>query len=124
MLGNGASGSSFLRIRRAPRSTRTDTLLPYATLVRSRHAPRRRVLSIALRLRPRGDRNRRALRRRDPAVLPPSPHHRTGYAMRPLPELTTENTAFWTVGAQGRLMIAFCGACRHAIHPQIGRAHL
>src|SRR3546814_11658199 len=51
------------------------------------------------------------------AVLPPSPHHRTGYAMRPLPELTPENTAFWTGGAQGRLMIAFCGACRHAIHP-------
>src|SRR3546814_3368833 len=40
----------FLMIRRPPRSTRTDTLFPYTTLVRSRgvqrrrapHAPRRR----------------------------------------------------------------------------------
>lgn len=37
--------------------------------------------------------------------------------MRPLPELTPENTAFWTGGAAGKLMIAFCGDCRHAIHP-------
>jgi uncharacterized OB-fold protein len=37
--------------------------------------------------------------------------------MRPLPELTPENTAFWTGGAEGRLMIAFCSDCDHAIHP-------
>ena len=37
--------------------------------------------------------------------------------MRPLPELTPENTAFWTGGAQGELIIAFCGDCDHAIHP-------
>lgn len=41
--------------------------------------------------------------------------------MRPLPELTPEltpeNTAFWTGGAEGKLMIAFCTDCRHAIHP-------
>lgn len=37
--------------------------------------------------------------------------------MRPLPELTAENTAFWTGGAQGELMIAFCGDCSAAIHP-------
>lgn len=37
--------------------------------------------------------------------------------MRPLPELTPENTAFWTGGAEGKLMIAFCGDCEHAIHP-------
>lgn len=37
--------------------------------------------------------------------------------MRPLPELTPENTAFWTGGADGRLMIAFCRDCDHAIHP-------
>src|SRR3546814_11624428 len=30
----------FLMIRRPPRSTRTDTLFPYTTLVRSRHRPR------------------------------------------------------------------------------------
>src|SRR3546814_4323734 len=30
----------FLMIRRPPRSTRTDTLFPYTTLFRSRHAPR------------------------------------------------------------------------------------
>src|SRR3546814_4227716 len=29
----------FLMIRRPPRSTRTDTLFPYATLFRSRHRP-------------------------------------------------------------------------------------
>src|SRR3546814_20164678 len=37
--------------------------------------------------------------------------------MRPLPELTAENTAFWTGGADGKLLIAFCAACDHAIHP-------
>src|SRR3546814_6606578 len=31
----------FLRIRRQPRSTRTDTLFPYTTLFRSLQAPRR-----------------------------------------------------------------------------------
>src|SRR3546814_4430190 len=34
----------FLRIRRPPRSTRTDTLFPYATLFRSRHRARRAVV--------------------------------------------------------------------------------
>ena len=34
-----------------------------------------------------------------------------------LPELTPENTAFWTSGARGELMIAHCDACDHAIHP-------
>jgi len=37
--------------------------------------------------------------------------------MRPLPELTPENTAFWTGGAEGKLMIAFCSDCEKAIHP-------
>jgi len=37
--------------------------------------------------------------------------------MRPLPELTPENTAFWTGGEHGDLMIAFCEACARAIHP-------
>lgn len=40
--------------------------------------------------------------------------------MRPLPELTPENTAFWTGGAEGKLMIAFCADCRYPIHkPQL-----
>jgi uncharacterized OB-fold protein len=34
-----------------------------------------------------------------------------------LPELTPENTAFWTGGEQGKLMIAHCDACSKAIHP-------
>lgn len=37
--------------------------------------------------------------------------------MRPLPELTPENAAFWTGGANGKLVIAFCADCGHAIHP-------
>lgn len=37
--------------------------------------------------------------------------------MRPLPELTAENTAFWTGGAKGQLIISFCKDCSHAIHP-------
>lgn len=37
--------------------------------------------------------------------------------MRSLPELTPENTAFWTGGERGELMIAFCDSCTHAIHP-------
>jgi uncharacterized protein len=36
---------------------------------------------------------------------------------RLLPELTPENTAFWTGGEKGELRIAHCGACDHAIHP-------
>ena len=38
-------------------------------------------------------------------------------ATRILPELTPENTAFWTGGERGELMIAHCDACDHAIHP-------
>src|SRR5882762_10001192 len=38
-------------------------------------------------------------------------------AMRLLPELTTENTPFWTGGARGELMIMHCEQCDHAIHP-------
>lgn len=37
--------------------------------------------------------------------------------MRPLPELTAENTAFWTGGERGELMIAICEDCTAAIHP-------
>lgn len=33
------------------------------------------------------------------------------------PELTPENTPFWTGGARGELMITHCDACDHAIHP-------
>jgi len=36
--------------------------------------------------------------------------------MRLLPELTAENTDFWTGGAKGQLLIAFCDN-DHAIHP-------
>lgn len=36
---------------------------------------------------------------------------------RTLPELTPENTPFWTGGARGELMIAHCNACDHSIHP-------
>src|SRR3546814_12725573 len=38
----------FLMIRRPPRSTRTDTLVPYTTLFRSRHRMRRFPLVHAL----------------------------------------------------------------------------
>ncbi|MET0376102.1 MAG: OB-fold domain-containing protein [Rhizorhabdus sp.] len=37
--------------------------------------------------------------------------------IRILPDLTPENTAFWTGGERGELMIAHCDACDHAIHP-------
>jgi uncharacterized protein len=37
--------------------------------------------------------------------------------MPPLPELTPENTAFWTGGEHGELRIAFCADCERAIHP-------
>src|SRR3546814_13626672 len=39
----------FLMIRRPPRSTRTDTLLPYTTLFRSRRSVDRRMVVIAWR---------------------------------------------------------------------------
>ena len=37
--------------------------------------------------------------------------------MRMLPELTAENLAFWTGGADNQLMIAHCDRCDAAIHP-------
>ncbi|MET0371421.1 MAG: OB-fold domain-containing protein [Sphingobium sp.] len=37
--------------------------------------------------------------------------------IRILPELTPENTPFWTGGERGELMITHCDACDHAIHP-------
>lgn len=36
---------------------------------------------------------------------------------RPLPELDLWNRAFWTGGAEGRLMITRCAACGYWIHP-------
>ena len=36
---------------------------------------------------------------------------------RILPELTPENTPFWTGGARGELLITHCDACDKAIHP-------
>ena len=35
----------------------------------------------------------------------------------PLPELTDENTPFWTSGERGELVISRCEDCDHAIHP-------
>lgn len=37
--------------------------------------------------------------------------------MSPQPELTPENTDFWTGGAVGELRITFCTECALAIHP-------
>lgn len=37
--------------------------------------------------------------------------------MRALPEITTENEAFWTGGKGGELCITFCNDCAAAIHP-------
>lgn len=37
--------------------------------------------------------------------------------MSTLPERTLENTAFWTGGERGELMITFCDDCAAAIHP-------
>jgi uncharacterized OB-fold protein len=34
-----------------------------------------------------------------------------------LPELTAENTAYWTGGERGELMIAYCDDCGKANHP-------
>ena len=37
--------------------------------------------------------------------------------MRLLPELTAENTPYWTGGASGALLITHCDVCDRAIHP-------
>jgi uncharacterized protein len=37
----------------------------------------------------------------------------------PLPLLATENRAFWTGGADGRLLIDRCGNCRRWLHPPV-----
>src|SRR5262245_3141718 len=36
---------------------------------------------------------------------------------RILPSLTPENRAFWTGGAEGKLLILRCGACGRWVHP-------
>jgi len=36
---------------------------------------------------------------------------------RPLPALDLDNRAFWTGGADGRLLIHQCGQCSHRVHP-------
>ncbi len=36
---------------------------------------------------------------------------------RVLPELTPENTPFWTGGGRGELLIVHCDACGKSIHP-------
>src|SRR3546814_6008628 len=58
----------FIMLRRPPRSTRTDTLFPYTTLVRSAGRPRHRGPDRPCRLRqPRRGRHRGRLRRPRPA---------------------------------------------------------
>ena len=44
-------------------------------------------------------------------------HMRRGVMKAPLPKLTPENTAFWTGGLDGKLLIMACGDCDHRIHP-------
>jgi len=36
---------------------------------------------------------------------------------RPLPELNDLNRAFWTGGAEGKILIQRCSDCRHWLHP-------
>lgn len=38
---------------------------------------------------------------------------------RPLPALNDDNRAFWTGGAQGRLLINRCRACHTYVHPPV-----
>ena len=38
-------------------------------------------------------------------------------SQRMLPTLTAENRPFWTGGAEGKLLILRCGACRRWVHP-------
>ncbi len=40
-------------------------------------------------------------------------------AKAPLPALDPGNTAFWTGGARGQLLICRCGACRRWLHPPV-----
>jgi uncharacterized OB-fold protein len=42
-------------------------------------------------------------------------------APRILPELTDQNRAFWTGGANGELLIQRCGDCRRWVHPPAER---
>lgn len=43
---------------------------------------------------------------------------------RKLPKLTPETEFFWTSGADGKLRIQRCGACRHWQHPPYPRCAL
>jgi uncharacterized OB-fold protein len=40
-------------------------------------------------------------------------------AKAPLPALDAGNTAFWTGGRDGQLLISRCGACRRWLHPPV-----
>lgn len=41
----------------------------------------------------------------------------TVHFARSLPGLTPDNTAYWTGGARGQLLISRCAACRNYVHP-------
>jgi uncharacterized protein len=40
-------------------------------------------------------------------------------ANAPLPALDPDNTAFWTGGRSGELLITRCGSCRRWLHPPV-----
>lgn len=45
----------------------------------------------------------------------------TAEAPRQLPGLDRENSAFWTGGAEGQLLIARCASCGNWMHPPLPR---
>ena len=38
----------------------------------------------------------------------------------PLPAIDRDNSAYWTGGARGELLIARCADCRYYVHPPTG----
>src|SRR3546814_10255270 len=99
----------FLMIRRPPRSTRTDTLFPYTTLFRSRHAPgraRRGRRRAGAERRRQDDPSRRHLR-----LHPPPP--RRGAPQRRSEEHTSE--------LQSLMRISYAVFCLKKKKKQIGR---
>lgn len=49
---------------------------------------------------------------------PPAAPHASAPEI-PLPALNQDNTAFWTGGASGQLLISRCQACRRWLHPPV-----
>src|SRR3546814_1743984 len=101
-------------VRRPPRYTRTDTLLPYTTLFRSAHSPATTTSSNSISTTPTSSRcsnSPRAIRLDQPPRIDPDDRHRNSQARA---------RKFWPFRFALRALLA----ASLTAGPEIGRAHV